>query len=271
MPIGAAIGAGIGAVGSIGAAAIGANAQTKAAQAAIAAQQNALQQGYAWAGNEQNLAAGVLNPFISQGQNALTQYEAALPGLTKPFDASQLATTPGYQFDLQQGLKGVQNSYAAEGLGSSGSALKGAAQFATGTAQSTYNQQFQNYLTQNAQIGNLLFQPASLGAGAAGSLASIYGGLGGAGLQGAVQTGQGIAGSITGAGNAIAGAATGAANALTGGVNSALQYSLLSQLLSNNNGGANPAAAGAYNPYLSGALATNGPTTLGTANSYLTQ
>jgi hypothetical protein len=274
MPTAAITVGAIGAAGSIGAAAIGANAQTQNAQAAVAEQNAMLQQGYSYANNQLTNAQGVLNPWITAGSNALTSYNAALPQLTAPFSAGSLPSTPGYQFTLDQGLKSTQNSYAAEGLGSSGAAEKGAASYATGLAQNTYNQQFQNYLTQNAQIGNLLYQPATLGAGAAGSLASIEGSLGGAGLGAAVGTGQGIANTLTGAGNAIAGAATGAANSLTGGLNTALQYNLLSTQLQNQNqliqgiyggGGAN---AGAYNPYTAGAFATNGPSMLNTANSY---
>ena len=120
-----------------------------------------------------------------------------------------------------------------------------------------------------------MYQPATLGASAGNTLASIEGSLGSAGLGAAVGTGQGIANTLTGAGNAIAGAATGASNALTGGVNTALQYSLLSNQLSNQNaliqslyGGGGTNAGAVYNPYTAGAFATNGPSTLNTANSY---
>lgn len=54
----------------------------------------------------------------------------------------ELEQTPGYQFTRNQGLQAVQNSAAARGLGVSGAALKGAATFATGLADSTYQQQF---------------------------------------------------------------------------------------------------------------------------------
>lgn len=64
---------------------------------------------------------------------------------------SFLEKTPGYKFALTQGLQATQNAYAAQGLGQSGSALKGAAQYAQGLASTTYEQQFQNYLAQNAQ------------------------------------------------------------------------------------------------------------------------
>ena len=235
MPIstgGAILGAG---VLSAGASIFGANAQASAEQRAIAAQQQMLSQGLNWAGQEQTAAQGALNPFITAGQTAMGAYQAALPGLTQPFNAGALPTTPGYEFTLSQGLRGTQNQFAAQGLGSSGSALKGAGAYATNLAQGTYNQQFQNYLAQNAQIGNMLFQPAATGAGAAGTLGGIEGQLGAAGLSGAVGTGQGIASSTAGYGNALAGGAAGVAGAASGGVNSYLQYNLLQQLLAKQN------------------------------------
>jgi hypothetical protein len=200
-----------------------------------------------------NTAQNELNPYITAGDNALTSYNAALPTLTKPFDASMLASTPGYQFTLDQGLKSTQNSYAANGLGSSGAAEKGAASYATGLAQSTYNQQLTNYLTQNQQIANLLFQPVQTGANAAGALAG-----------GAISTGQGISNALTGGGNAIAGAATGGANALTGGISTAMQYQLIQQLLASRGGATNPSAV-ASGPMWGGTAVpyTNNPFTTG--------
>ena len=62
-----------------------------------------------------------------------------------------LEQTPGYQFTLSQGLKSTQNAAAARGLGVSGAALKGADTFATGLANQTYNQQYQNAANQYQQ------------------------------------------------------------------------------------------------------------------------
>ncbi len=64
--------------------------------------------------------------------------------LQKPItlDQATLENLPGYQFTKTQGLKAVQNSAAARGLGVSGAALKGAATFATGLADKTYLDQF---------------------------------------------------------------------------------------------------------------------------------
>ena len=245
---------------------------------AIQAQQAMYGQGLATQAGYVNDASNALNPFISGGQqsqawyNYLTGAGSAPSGststtsigpngqpttvggsasfnpltapLTAPFTAANLPSTPGYQFTLDQGLKSTQNSYAAEGLGSSGASEKGAASFATGLAQNTYNQQFQNYLTQNQQIANMLLGGGQVGANAASSLGSIYGNAGNAALSGAVGTGQGIASSTAGIGNAIAGGAAGVANSATSGINSYLQYSMLQNLLSGQN----------YNNYIAPSL-----------------
>ncbi len=68
-----------------------------------------------------------------------------------------LEATPGYQFTLGQGLKATQNSYAAKGLGSSGAAMRGAADYATGLSGATYEQRLQDYLNNyNNQFTNNL-------------------------------------------------------------------------------------------------------------------
>ncbi len=66
-----------------------------------------------------------------------------------------LAATPGYQFTLDQGLRATQSSAAARGLGMSGAAMRGAADYASGKASETYNTQLQNALNINTQGLNI--------------------------------------------------------------------------------------------------------------------
>jgi len=145
-----------------------------------------------------------LAPFIGAGGEATNQLMARLPELTAPIvmDQAALEKTPGYQFNLTQGLKATQNSAAARGLGSSGAALKGAATFATGLADSTYQQQFANAVTNQTNAYNRLKGLIDTGESAAA----------GQGVIGA-QTGQQIGSNMIGAGNAQAAGynATGAA------------------------------------------------------------
>ena len=143
----AIVGAGVlGAGATIYGAQTAAGAQTNAANASIAAQQQ-----------QQATIRADLLPYNTAGQGALTQLQAN-NYYTAPItmDEATLQNTPGYQFNLTQGLKATQNSAAARGLGVSGAALKGAAAFATGLADNTYQNQFNNANTNNTNAYNRL-------------------------------------------------------------------------------------------------------------------
>lgn len=194
---GAILGAGaLGAGASIFGANQAAGAQTSAANKAIKAQMQALK-----------MARGDLKPWRKDGEAAWENFLKQMPKLTKPFEITQeeLEKTPGYQFTLGQGLKGVQNGYAAKGLASSGAALKGAAEYATGLADSTYSKRMAEYLGQNQQIYNMLQGPATMGQNAAAGSGNA-----------ATATGQGVASAYTNAGNAQAGMWGAIGNSLAG-------------------------------------------------------
>lgn len=139
-----------------------------------------------------------LDPLISQAKNpVMGQGQASGSGvLNSDTIMNRLEKTPGYQFAKQQGLQATQNSFAAQGLGQSGAALKGAASFATGLADQTYQSQFDNF-----------FKLMSSGQSAAA-------GMGQLGQGAATQAGQ-----FSTSGAAAQGAgAVGAANSLGGGL-----------------------------------------------------
>jgi hypothetical protein len=141
-------------------------------------------------------------------------------------DEAQLAQTPGYQFTKNQGMKAVQSGYAARGLGISGGAEKGAADYVTGLADNTYNQQFANEVTNRDQQYNKLLGVSSMGANAAA----------GVGQTGSATAG-GISNNITGLGNAQAGAYTSAGNAIGSAAQSIPNSLILSQLIGKNGSG----------------------------------
>lgn len=143
--------------------------------------------------------------------------------LLKPFSMTQaeLAATPGYQFALSQGLKAVRNALGARGLGSqSGALVKGAASFATGLADQTFNTQANNYYTGQQNAFNRLLGLTQTGAGAAGQSGQL-----------GVQSGSNIGNALIGAGQAQAGGTVGAANALAGGLGNIGNLVLTNQLL----------------------------------------
>ena len=166
----------IGAGASIYGAGQAADAQTNASNNSIAAQKAQYQQ-----------TRADLLPYQTQGQDASDKLKAA-NYYTDPIkmDQATLEATPGYQFNLTQGLKSTQNSAAARGLGNSGAALKGAAAFATGLADNTYQNQFNNANTNNTNAYNRLkglidtgenaaAQTGAMGANAANQTSSAYG------------------------------------------------------------------------------------------------
>jgi len=209
---------------------------------ALTEEQNSLAPQLGALSNQGN-ALGSAGNVAQVGTNLLTgdpaQQEAALQNL------------PGYQFTLNQGLESTQNAAAARGLGVSGAALKGAASYATGLADNTYNSQLQNTIGQtNALTG----------------VASGYGNN---------ATGYGLEGSA--AGNLASGYGSNAQSQLA--VNTGAQGNLMNsynQLLGTAQLGENAGAAvgsqgvaatGNANNYLTGAANAQAAGTVGVANA----
>lgn len=127
----------------VGSALIGGAATVYSANEAAKAQENAANTAANTNLYMYNQTRTDLLPYSIGGQDALTKLQNA-NYYTDPIvmDQAALEKTPGYQFTKTQGLKAVQNSAAARGLGNSGAALKGAANFVTGLADNTYQTQF---------------------------------------------------------------------------------------------------------------------------------
>lgn len=139
------------------------------------------------------------------------------------FDPSKLDQTPGYQFALQQGLKGTNNALASQGLGLSGAQAKGLSTFATGLADQTYGNQYNRALS----TYNTNFSAAQNNVGNLQNLLNT-------GQNSAAQTGQaGInaannAGNyLTQQGNAQAAGIAGIGQAANSGVNNYMLYNAL--------------------------------------------
>lgn len=272
------VGTGVGIAGIIGAGTslAGSSLQAGAAQSAASLQaqeqEQALQfQEQEWAQQQQNEA-----PWLKAGGNAVTtlgnlmgasttgtpQLSTNAYGSTvqafnpnNPLQAwqgnftaptlQQAENTPGYQFQLQQGLGALNNAAAAAGglnTGNTGEALQ---QYGQGLAQTDYNnvynqalQQYQQSYNQYAQNQANTFNQystlAGLGQTAAGQLGSegqsAASNIGGISLTGGAQIGQ----DIQNAAAATASGYVGAGNVLGGSLGSLAQYAQLAQLL---NGG----------------------------------
>lgn len=222
----------------LGAGLIGAAATAYSANKASEAQTGAANQAGQIAMGMYNTTRGDLAPFRQIGTNAAGELERRLPFLTSPIvmDQAALEQTPGYQFTKTQGLKAVQNSAAARGLGTSGAALKGAANYATGLADTTYQTQFNLENINRTNAYNRLKGLVDTGGWAAGA-------TGTAGQAAAGQAGSAAmaAGNAQAAGiNAVGGAVSGLANNLGG-------YAAYKGIYGANPGGNN---AGNWNPSL---------------------
>lgn len=147
-----------------------------------------------------------LKPIADAGSGVYNDLVKALPDLTAPINMDQatLEKTPGYQFDLSQGIRGVDLSSVSKGM--SGAQAKAAAQFATNLANKTYLDQFNVANTNKTNAFNRLLQTATVGTGAATSMASNATSAGNAALGNTQAVGNSLGNYAVGAGNAQAAA-----------------------------------------------------------------
>jgi hypothetical protein len=165
----AAIGAGVSAAAGIAGGIMQKNAVDKGASQA----RDALNQGITTATNQ-------LSPWTTAGQPALTDQSDLLGLNGQPAADAAMAkfqSSPGYQFQLGQGLRAVDAGAAAKGLARSGAAMQAEQQFGSGLAATDFG----NYW-------NRLQQLSGSGLDAAKGIASAA--TGGAQQIAGVDTGQ---------------------------------------------------------------------------------
>lgn len=134
--------------------------------------------------------------------------------LTKSFDTSDWQKlSPAYNFQLQQGQQGVLNADTAGQGALSGAALKDLIGYNQAQANTSFNNAFNQYQTQQGNIFSRLSGIAQLGQSSANNT----------GQQGTALAGQ-AAQSATNIGTAQAGGMVGSANAIAGGLSSAVPW-----------------------------------------------
>lgn len=224
MGIAGLIGGGLSAIGSIAGAREGARAQERQTQLALDQQRQSQQQ-----------ATNILSPYVNAGQQMLPQLQQFIdpnqeggglnllmrmlqPGADQ---TALLEQTPGYQFNLNQGLRASNNALAARGLGGSGgAAAKGAANYASGLAGNTWQSIVQGLQNAFTSGSGAMQNYANMGANAGNTLAG-----------GIMNMGNSMANNMTGLGNAQAGAYTQMGNALGGFGNNLGQYGMMQNLM----------------------------------------
>jgi hypothetical protein len=172
-----------------------------------------------------------LAPWRASGQQALGRL-ADLMGVSnntgaqgygslgRNFTLADFQADPGYQFRLDQGTRGIQNTAAARGSLMSGATLKALSRFNQNTASDEFGNAYNRFNNnQNTQY-NRLNGLASMGENASAQTANM-------GTQVAGQVGQ----NMIGAGNALAAGQVGGANAINSGVSNYLSYNTNQALL----------------------------------------
>lgn len=214
--------AAIGVVGAVAGAAISSDASRSAANTQADAARNASQVQQDMF--QQNKAD--LQPWMQQGKVGLNDLSALMfnpdgtmntgSAINKPFSMADFQQSPGYQFQLQQGMGAIENSAASKGL--TGNTLKDLSTFGTGLANQDWYNAMNAYTTNQNNIFNRLNTISGTGANAAGGIANL----------GQSTAGQ-IGSNMIGAGNAQAAGRVGAAAGITGNLNNGLQNWLLAR------------------------------------------
>lgn len=164
-------------------------------------------------------------PFRDASTNALAQITAGTaPGgqFTKTFSGlGDLSDDPGYQFRMDQGMKGVDAGAAARGGALSGATIKAEQRYGQDYASGEYNNAFNRYTTQQTNAFNRLASAAGIGQTAANQTQAA----------GQAATTAGIDATIGGA-NAQAAGLVGVSNAVSNGSNSLANWYQQRQYLS---------------------------------------
>lgn len=127
-------------------------------------------------------AVSQMQPWQTAGNNALGQYQNAL---------SPMGNTPGYinnimnqwqmspwaQFQMQQGMKAMNNANSASGMMGSGAQMKAAADYSQGLASRDMQQWLQNNLGVNQQYMGGLSDISHQGLAASQSMGQLLGQL----------------------------------------------------------------------------------------------
>lgn len=159
--------------------------------------------------------------------------------LMQTFGRDQFEADPGYQFRMDEGMKGVENSGAARGMQLSGATLKALQKYGQGVASQEYNNAFGRFNADQTNQYNRLAGVVNSGMGATNQISNA-----------AAQFGQNTASNNAAMGNAQAAGAIGQANAWSNGIGQAIngyQQNQLMQAIQRPGPSASPAAgSGGY-------------------------
>lgn len=183
-----------------GASYMGAKEQSRATDRATAANERAF-----------NKQVELQEPFRQVGVNALPALVAA--SKYDPFTLEKFRADPGYQFRLKEGLRAIENSALAGGMGRSGATLRGLTRYGQELGSEEFTNAFNRYQAER----NARLQPLQSLTGMGQTTAQNIAGAAG-------RLGENIGANMIQGGVARASGYMGAANALSGGLSQYLAY-----------------------------------------------
>jgi hypothetical protein len=199
---------------SVGSSIIGGNSARKASKAAAGQLNNAMTQNREiYDESKQNF-----NPFLTGGTESFNQ----LANMANTGDMSSFYTSPGYQFRLDQGLKGMQNAAAGRGMLNSPRTMQALNDYAQNMASNEYGNYFQNMLNLGQVGQNAAGSLGNLGSGFASAQSGLYQGLGNIYANKNIATGQANQGILGGFGTMLGGMGGGASGGLFGSIGNSL-------------------------------------------------
>lgn len=222
----AVLGAGSSLIGSSNAA----DAQREAAAASAAAQREGADKSIAAQREMFDIGRADLAPYREGGVTAQNQLMTLL-GIggdtkgadygkyAKDFGMSDFTTDPGYQFRLEQGMRALNSSAAARGMGMSGANIKGALEYGQNFGSNEYTNAFNRYNTNRAARLDPLFKLYTGGEAAASGSAAAASNLGTNLGNTYSNLGSNVAQAEVAAGNATASGYLNSANAVTNALN----------------------------------------------------
>ena len=225
MPAAVAVPAIVAAVGGTISAVMGnkaSKAQAQSARDATEAQRQSERESIAFQQQQSDQARADREPWRAMGANKLAelgQRTGAGGDLSRAFGMSDFQTDPGYQFRMDEGMKGLTNSAAARGGLLSGAALKAASNYNQMGASAEYGNAYNRFQTNQTNQFNRLASLADVGQVAANQNASGSMQMGQNVGNGMMNSGQMIGNNLIGAGNARASGYLAQGNALTGAIN----------------------------------------------------
>lgn len=135
-------------------------------------------------------------PFRQVGVNALPELVAA--SKYDPFTLEKFRASPGYAFRLKEGLRAIENSALASGMGQSGATLRGLTRYGQELGSEEFMNEFNRYLAEGNTKVNRLQSLTGMGQTAANTIGNAASRLGeqiGSNLiQGGVARASGYAG-----------------------------------------------------------------------------